>query len=51
MNEEILQLGALEDTRPVEAKLKDYRFEEIVSSTAPVVWTEKNRDEWRRFLL
>lgn len=41
--------GALLDTRSETEQLKDYKFEEIVSSAAPVVWREKNKSSWRRF--
>lgn len=41
--------GALLDTRTDEEKLKDYKFEEIVSSVAPVAWTEKKESAWRKF--
>lgn len=41
--------GVLLDTRPPEAQAKDFLFEELVSSTAPVNWTEKKPDVWRRF--
>lgn len=43
------QSGALIDTRPEEAKLKDYKFEEIVSAPNPVNWIEKPQSEWRHF--
>lgn len=35
--------GAHIDTRPVEAKLKDYHFGETVAAAAPVNWTEKTK--------
>ncbi len=41
--------GAKLDTRTEEEKLKDYKFEEIVSSTAPVNWKEKSQSQWRKF--
>ena len=41
--------GAEIDTRPLEAKLKDFKFEELVSSVNPVVWVEKTPDKWRKF--
>lgn len=41
--------GVLLDTRPPEEKEKDYKFEELVSSTAPVTWREKKQSEWRHF--
>lgn len=43
------QPGALLDTRPAVDKEKDYRFEELVTSAAPVVWREKKQSEWRKF--
>lgn len=43
------ELGALIDNRTVEEKLKDFKFEEIVASAAPVVWKEKKTNDWRRF--
>ena len=43
------QSGANFDTRSEEEKLKDYKFEEIVSAAAPVVWIEKAPNTWRRF--
>jgi len=40
--------GAIDDLRTSEEKLKDYRFEELVS--APIVeWKEKPQSEWRKF--
>jgi hypothetical protein len=41
--------GALVDTRPIEKKIKDYKFNEIVASTNPVNWVEKPQSEWRKF--
>lgn len=41
--------GAQIDTRPESEKAKDYRFEEIVASAAPVVWKEKKESEFRKF--
>jgi hypothetical protein len=41
--------GALIDTRPEEAKAKDYRFEEIVAAANPVAWIEKPKTSWRSF--
>jgi hypothetical protein len=41
--------GALEDTRSVDAKQKDYFFNEIVASADPVNWVEKSPDYWRTF--
>jgi len=48
-NEPIEQPGALIDDRPKEAKAKDYRFEEIVASAAPVQWRKKSASEIRKF--
>lgn len=42
-------LGALLDTRSAEAKIKDYKFKEIVASAAPVNWIEKPEVTWRIF--
>ncbi len=47
-NEETYQ-GAQIDTRPESEKEKDYRFEEIVASAAPVDWKEKSFDQMRQF--
>jgi hypothetical protein len=47
--EKNLQNGALLDTRTEEEKNKDYKFSEIVTSTNPVVWTEKISTSWRKF--
>lgn len=41
--------GACLDTRTEEEKLKDYKFEEIVSSASPVNWQEKKQSDWRKF--
>ncbi len=41
--------GAKLDTRTEEEKLKDYKFEEIVSSVAPVNWKEKRQSDWCKF--
>jgi hypothetical protein len=41
--------GALLDERPEEEKIKDYKFEEIVSQANPVDWREKPQNEWRKF--
>lgn len=41
--------GAMLDTRPSILKERDYTFEELVSSTAPVVWKEKKPETWRKF--
>ena len=43
------QSGAVLDTRPEEQKLKDYKFEELVTSINPVLWVEKKQPEWRHF--
>lgn len=39
--------GAILDTRPEEEKIKDFKQEELVSSTDPVKWTVKKT--WRQF--
>lgn len=49
MNEESTYQGALIDERPAEEKAKDYTFEEIVASAAPVDWKEKSWEEMRQF--
>lgn len=49
MNEDLKQPGALLDERPKEEKEKDFKFEEIVASAAPVNWVEKMPSEWRKF--
>jgi len=41
--------GANIDTRSKEEKNKDYKFEELVTSIAPVNWVEKPKSEWRKF--
>ena len=43
------QNGALQDTRSEEEKAKDFKFEEIVASVAPVNWIEKAPSSWRKF--
>ena len=43
------QSGALIDTRSEVEKLKDFKFEEIVTSVAPVNWVEKPQAQWRKF--
>lgn len=43
------QPGALLDTRTQAEKDKDWKFGEIVASTAPVNWVEKPQNEWRKF--
>ena len=45
----ILGTGALVDTRDSAAKQKDYYFNELVATSAPVNWTEKQKSEWRKF--
>ena len=47
--EKILQSGALPDIRTEAEKAKDFKFEEIVTAVAPVVWKEKPPLEWRKF--
>jgi hypothetical protein len=47
--EQIIQNGALMDERSEEEKAKDFKFEEIVTATAPVVWVEKPATSWRKF--
>lgn len=47
--EENFQSGALPDERPEAEKAKDFKFEEIVASVNPVVWTEKLPTAWRKF--
>jgi hypothetical protein len=46
---EEFQSGALIDTRSDAEKLKDFKFEEIVTSVAPVNWVEKPQAQWRKF--
>ena len=41
--------GAELDFRSPEEQIKDYKFEEIVSSTQPVNWVEKDEDEWKSY--
>lgn len=41
--------GANIDVRPQEKKEKDYHLGEIVASLNPVNWSEKPRDQWRKF--
>lgn len=43
-----LGTGCLKDPRTQEEKQLDFRSEEVLSS-APVVWREKPRSEWRKF--
>lgn len=47
--EPLEQPGALIDDRPESAKEKDYRFEEVVASAAPVAWRKKKESEIRKF--
>ena len=42
--------GAELDTRPEEAKQKDFSQVETVASVADVAWVEKKPSEWRKFL-
>ena len=42
-------LGAIEDYRPLNERVKDFRFEEVVASANPVKWEEKSSKEWRSF--
>lgn len=49
MPKKITQPGALIDTRPPEAKAKDYRFDELVTFAAPVNWVKKKPSEYRKF--
>ncbi len=41
--------GAEIDTRPIEQKLKDFNFREIVTAANAVNWVEKPKELWRRF--
>jgi len=41
--------GAEIDFRSPEEQLKDYKFEETVSSIEPVKWVEKDEDEWKSY--
>lgn len=43
------QNGAALDTRSKEEKLKDFKAIELIAAFAPVVWTEKPQESWRRF--
>ncbi len=47
--EKIFQSGALIDERSEAEKAKDFKFEEIVTSIAPVIWKEKISTSWRKF--
>lgn len=42
--------GALIDTRPEEAKVKDRSIAEAIAYAAPIQWFEKKANEWRKFL-
>ena len=42
--------GAI-DTQTEEQKAKNYQFSEVVTAPAPVVWTEKPQDSWRKFTI
>lgn len=42
-------IGILPDNRIEEEKAKDYKFEELVVSAAPVNWKEKSQTDWRKF--
>lgn len=48
-NPPLFQNGALIDTRPPELKVLDFKFEEVVASVNPVIWTEKTPTGWRKF--
>jgi hypothetical protein len=41
--------GALMDSRPDILKERDFKFEELVTSAAPVNWMEKKPEQWRKF--
>lgn len=41
--------GLLIDDRSADEKLKDYQFDELVSSVASVSWREKKISEWRSY--
>lgn len=41
--------GALIDTRPIEKRIKDYSFDEIVALSNPVIWQTKSESDWRTF--
>lgn len=41
--------GAVEDPRPESEKIKDYQQDEILASANPVDWSEKPKEQWRRF--
>lgn len=44
---EEIYLGAIDNQEPV-AKQKNYKFNEVVTAVAPVVWLEKTSDQWRK---
>jgi hypothetical protein len=41
--------GALEDPRTPEEKAKDFRFDEIVATAAPVRWEQKEPSQWKQY--
>jgi len=41
--------GALLDFRSLEAKIKDYKFREVVATVNAVQWVEKPQSQWRKF--
>ena len=41
--------GALDDPRIREEKLKDFRFEELVTAPPLIDWTEKPKEKWRSY--
>lgn len=43
------QSGAVPDPRPVTEQARDFKFTETVANAHPVIWTEKNPVNWRRF--
>lgn len=49
MNEFNKGTGVLIDERTEEQLAKDFLFEELVTSPAPVKWTEKTPNTWRKF--
>ena len=36
------------DNQTVEQKQKNYKFNEVCTSPAPVVWLEKSTDQWKK---
>lgn len=40
-------LGAIDNQTKTE-KLKNYKFEEVCTAPAPVVWLEKSQDKWKK---